>query len=169
MNLKEFTYRVFPIKNQLFRFAMRLVNNVAEAEDVVQEVFIKIWHKRDDLNEVKNIEAWSMRLTRNLSIDKLRSKHQKVQHLADGLDFVSQQATPYQALATQDSLTYIQQLMQALPEKQRAVMHLRDMEEMSYQEIADVLNISLDQVRTNLFRARQKMKQLLIKTDVYES
>ena len=73
---------MLPLKNKLFRFALKMVHNVAEAEDIVQEVMIKIWDQRDSMSEIKNIEAWCVRLTKNLTFDKLKSKHSKVQSFA---------------------------------------------------------------------------------------
>ncbi len=71
MTIKKFTQQITPIKDRLYRFAMRMVDNAAEAEDVVQEVLIKLWQKRADLPQIQNLEAWSIRLTKNLSLDKL--------------------------------------------------------------------------------------------------
>ncbi len=167
MQLKEFKYKILPIKNKLFRFALQFVHSVSDAEDIVQEVLIKTWDKRKSIHEIKNIEAWCMTLTRNMSIDKLRSKHSKVQALTNQIDFVEKQATPYRQTELNDSVTKVKQFISNLPEKQRLVIQLRDIEEMSYQEIADQLEISLDQVKVNLFRARKKIKEQFLKTDAY--
>lgn len=167
MTIKDFTRRVIPIKDRLFRFAMRMVDNAAEAEDVVQEVLIKLWNKREELPAIDNLEAWSIRLTRNLSVDKLRSKHHKTETLKEGYDAVSDAYTPQQLVETKDAMDKIHSMMQALPEKQRMVMQLRDIEEMSYAEIAEILEIPMNQVKVNLFRARQQMKAQLSKKEHY--
>ena len=67
MNLEAFQTRVLPAKNKLFRFAFRLLGSSEEAKDVVQEVLIKVWNGREQMAEVQNLEAWCMRITKNLS------------------------------------------------------------------------------------------------------
>ena len=161
--MKDFTRQITPIKDRLFRFAMRMVDNVALAEDVVQEVLIKLWDKRSELPHIQNLEAWSIRLTRNLSVDKLRSKHQKVDGFQEGFDMVSMTQTPAEIMESKDALQRIHQLIQTLPEKQKLVLQLRDIEELSYKEIAEILELPMNQVKVNLFRARQHLKEKLIK------
>ncbi len=167
MRIEVFKKQVLPIKDQLFRFSLRIVGNVAIAEDVVQEVFIKLWAKREDLSEIKNLEAWCMRMTKNLSIDKLRSKHQKVGFFKEGFDVDNGMANPHQLTEQKDTITQIQLIMQRLPEKQRMTMHLRDIEGMTYEEITQVLHISLSQVKVNLFRARKFIRQELLNNKTY--
>ena len=96
MTRQEFKTHILPIKNKLFRFSFNIVNDRAEAEDVVQEVFIKLWKQRDNIGEIKNIEAWCMRVTRNLSIDKMRSKHRRTEGFKEGFDMKDDAQTPYQ-------------------------------------------------------------------------
>ena len=168
MSLEDFTHLILPIKNKLFRFSLRIVGNVAEAEDVVQEVFIKVWNKRNDLANYSNIEAWCMTLTKNLSIDKLRSKHRRADSFKEGFDIPSSKSdNPYNQTTYNDTLDRVQKLLSDLPEKQSMVMQLRDIEGHTYQEIADTLNISLQQVKVNLFRARQQIRAQLVNTESY--
>ena len=162
MSVKEFKNIVFPIQNALFRVAKRVVGESSLAEDVVQEVFIKIWNQRNQLADIKNIEAWSMRMTKNLSIDKLRSKHQKTVELDEQYDQVSAAHSPHQLLESEDTMQHLKQLMHALPEKQRLILHLRDVEDLSYQEISEVMNLPMNQVKVNLFRARQQMRARIL-------
>ncbi len=117
--------------------------------------------------QVKNVEAWCMRMTKNLSIDKLRSKHKKVAQLSDAIIIKEKTANPHQATEMNDTISQVEKLMEALPEKQRMVMQLRDIEGMQYQEIADILQISMEQVKVNLFRARKQIRTQLINTESY--
>lgn len=167
MIIEDYKKLVLPIKNKLFRFSLRIVGNVAEAEDVVQEVFIKVWNKRSEVESFNNLEAWCMTLTKNLSIDKLRSKHRRVDALPDSYDMPSQAVSPYQATVANDTISRIEKMMAALPEKQRMVMQLRDIEGMSYNEIAEILSITLDQVKINLFRARKAIRAQLLNSESY--
>jgi len=165
MTIKKFTRQITPIKDRLYRFAMRMVDNAAEAEDVVQEVLIKLWHKREELSQIQNLEAWSIRLTRNLSLDKLRSKHKRTEGLDEHYNLVSDTKNPAQIIESKDAMQRIQQLMQALPESQRLVLQLRDIEELSYKEIAESLDMSMNLVKVNLFRGRQNLKAILTKNE----
>src|SRR5687768_1163727 len=77
MNLEAFQNRILPAKNKLFRFALKFLGNEEEAKDVVQEVFIRVWNGREQMNEVQNWEAWCMRIAKNLSLDRIRSLTRK--------------------------------------------------------------------------------------------
>lgn len=165
MNHHDFKTNILPIKNRLFRFALRMVGQSAEAEDVVQEVFIKLWNNRQHIDAVTNIEAWCITATRNLSIDKLRSKHHRLQPMQAGFDLHDHSATPYEATAGQDAIEQVRHLMDQLPDKQRDIMQLRDIEGLSYQEIAEALGLPLDQVKVYLFRARKSVRERLVKLE----
>lgn len=158
MNHHDFKTQILPMKNRLFRFALGIVGQTAEAEDVVQEVFIKLWNNRQQLENITNVEAWCITATKNLSIDKLRSKHQRMVPMSAGFDLHDHSATPYEEAVTHDVFDQVRALINRLPEKQRDIMQLRDIEGMSYQEIADTLNVPMDQVKVYLFRARKAVR-----------
>lgn len=167
MDIKQFTSEIIPYKNKLYRFAYRIVGNGAEAEDVVQEVMIKLWNQREKLHEYNNIEAWCIRMTKNLSIDKTRSKHYKLGIIPEGFDISSNHNNPHQVAETQDTMQRIKNMMNTLPTKQREVMHMRDIEGLSYKEIEEQLQIPMNQVKVYLFRARKFIKSQLINSDSY--
>lgn len=169
MSQEVFQKRIAPIKNKLFRFACSIITDRAEAEDIVQEVCIKLWRHWGRIHEIDNLEAWSMQLTKNLSIDKLRSRHRRVGNIEQAYDLEVDTPTPYEVTAGNDTVDHIRQLMKALPEKQRLVMHLRDIEGLSYQEICDALQLPMSQVKINLFRARKEIRAQLVKSISYGS
>ncbi len=148
---------------------MRIVNSATEAEDIVQEVFIKLWKNREHMNQIANVEAWCMTATRNLSIDKLRSKHKRVDGIKQGFDLHDKAPDPYRQAVTNDIIGLVKDMMEQLPEKQKNIMHLRDIEGLSYREIADGLELSLDQVKVNLFRARKTIRARLLKYELKSS
>ncbi len=165
MVLEEFKYRVLPVKDKLYRFALRFLRNEAEAQDVVQEVLIKAWHQGDEL---RNAEAWCMRLTRNLSLNLLDSaRRRRTEALADDDRYASEAITPYAHTETQDALQHVRELLQRLPVKQQQVLELRDVEGYTYQEISEALAMDLNQVKVNLFRARQTLRTQLINRNAY--
>ncbi len=160
-----FHEHVYPIRHKLYRFALRLTGSAPEAEDVVQEVLERVWKSSEvQSRAVRSWEAWCMTLTRNRSLDKVRAARQSVpldgiaERTADGTDAA-------QHAEDRDLAAQVRRLMQDLPEKQRLVMHLRDVEELTYDEISQVLDISLDQVKVNLHRARKAVREKLIEMD----
>lgn len=168
MDINRFKAEVLPLKNKLFRFSNRFVKDEELAKDVVQECMIKVWEKREDMHLVQNIEAWCMQLVRNRSLDKLRSKHvKKTDAFEVDFDTRKERDTPHMVVERSDMMKRIIKLMEELPNRQREVMHLRDIEGYTYKEIADALDVDINLVKTNLFRARRKLKESLIKVDAY--
>ena len=157
----SFQHDILPLKNELYRLALRITLSREEAEDVVQDTIIKVWNNRDRWQEIDSIEAYCLTICRNLSLDVLRKKDNQLQSIEEEDVLASQQSTQnlQEAIIQKDRLQLIRQLVDALPEKQRSCMQLRDFEGKSYKEIATILNISEEQVKVNIFRARQTIKQ----------
>ncbi|OQX78384.1 MAG: RNA polymerase subunit sigma-24 [Bacteroidetes bacterium 4484_249] len=167
MTVETFKIEVLPLKNRLYRFASRLVKNVPEAEDIVQEVFMRLWARKERLSEYRSIEAFAMTITKNLCLDKLKSKKNKADELTIKNEQISG-TTPYRMLELNDSYKKVQEIMQLLPEQQKMIMHLRDIEEYEFEEIAEIMNLTINTIRVNLSRARKKVRETLIKTYSYE-
>ena len=155
---------ILPLKNILYRLALRITLNSQEAEDVVQDVIIKMWKMGERLNDVENLESFALRLTRNLSIDRQRMKVNQVESFDELEDFHGGISNSIESrLEQQERIDSIRDIMMQMPEKQRSVMQLRDFEGKSYKEIALALEISEDQVKVNIFRARQFVKSRIAK------
>ena len=168
MDVSCFKAEVLPLKNKLFRFALNIVKEEELAKDVVQECMIKVWEKRSEVSLVGNLEAWGMQITRNKALDKLRSKHiSKTDPFEVELDTRKENNTPYAVTERGDLMNRIRDLVAALPDRQREVLQLRDIEGFTYKEIAEILNIDVNLVKTNLFRSRKKLKESLIKAEAY--
>jgi len=166
MSLKQFKNDILPVKDKLYRFANSILRNAMEAEDVVQEVFIRLWQRRDRWGEIDNMEALTMKMTKNLALDKLRSKHNRTDALPDYADWRDDGAQPDEMTERSDTINRIRAIMQQLPEKHRLVMQLRDIEGLSYEEICTTLDMPMSQVKINLFRARKQIREHLIKTNL---
>ena len=155
---------ILPLKNILYRLALRITLNSQEAEDVVQDVIIKMWKMGERLNDVENLESFALRLTRNLSIDRQRMKVNQAESFDELEDFHGVVSNSIESrLEQQERIDSIRDIMMQMPEKQRLVMQLRDFEGKSYKEIALALEISEDQVKVNIFRARQFVKSRIAK------
>ena len=161
--MQEISFRndILPLKDKLFRLALRITFNRAEAEDVVQETLIRVWNKRDEWPQFGSIEAYCLTVARNLAIDRSERKD------ARAVELTPDASSPYERLVSKERMALIHRLMNELPEKQRLIMQLRDVEGKSYKEIAVVLNLTEEQVKVNLFRARQKVKQRFIDIEGY--
>lgn len=169
MNLNTFQHKVLPVKDKLYRFALRMVADPEEAKDIVQEVMIRIWKHINELDDLENVEAWCMRVTRNLSIDKIKARKRRFAASLYEVADVSAggEKTPYADTAWKDTYWRINRLIANLPDKQREVIQLRDVEGYSYKEISDILEIDINQVKVSLFRARKSVKENLIKINAY--
>jgi len=162
MTVKEFKIVLLPLKNKLFHLSLSIMNNRDDAKDTVQEVYTKIWEMRDKLNNINNMEAFMMTSTRNLCLDKIKSKRNKFLTLNE--DFVKQTITnPYEITEQSDLVNKAKQIMQQLPEQQRTIVHLRDVEGYNYNEIIEVTGYDINYVRVNLSRGRKKIKETILK------
>ncbi len=167
---RSFQTDVLPLKNELFRLALRITMNRAEAEDVVQETMIKVWNRRDEWEQIESMEAFCLTICRNLSLDKLRRMDNQTETLEAGHDpwDSSYGSNPEEQVMQRDRVMIVRQLISQLPEKQRSCMQLRDIEGKTYKDIANIMNISEEQVKINIFRARQTIKEQFRKTEKYE-
>lgn len=167
--MQEISFRndILPLKDKLFRLALRITFDRAEAEDVVQETLIRVWNKREEWTQFGSMEAYCLTVARNLAIDRSERKDAQTVELTPDMEQPSDASSPYEKLVTKERMTLIHRLMNGLPEKQRLIMQLRDIEGKSYKEIASLLNLTEEQVKVNLFRARQKIKQQFINIEGY--
>ena len=161
MKTISFQTDILPLKNELFRLALRITQNRFEAEDVVQETMLKVWKGRSDWDKIDNIEAYCLTVCRNLSLDKMRHMDNQVQNIEQESEPAdrSYSANPEEQAVQHDRLQLVRQLISQLPEKQRTCMQLRDVEGKSYRDIANIIGISEEQVKVNIFRARQTIRE----------
>ena len=167
--MQEISFRdvILPLKDKLFRLALRLTFDRAEAEDVVQDTMIRVWNKREEWTQFGSIEAYCLTVAKNLAIDRSQKKEAQNVELTPEMEEESEISGPYDQLVNNERMSIIHRLINELPEKQRLIMQLRDIEGESYKEIAKILNLTEEQVKVNLFRARQKVKQRYLEIDEY--
>ena len=161
MKTISFQTDILPLKNELFRLALRITQNRFEAEDVVQETMLKVWKGRSEWDKIDNIEAYCLTVCRNMSLDKMRHMDNQVQNIEQESEPADQSysANPEEQAVQHDRLQLVRQLISQLPEKQRTCMQLRDVEGKSYRDIANIIGISEEQVKVNIFRARQTIRE----------
>lgn len=168
--MKKVSFRndVLPLKDTLYRLALRITLNRAEAEDIVQDTLIKVWNRRDDWGTIDSIEAYCLTACRNLALDRTKKADNRTSSLDDKpLEQADSAGTPLEHAARRNQIEIVKAIVDNLPEKQRSCIQLRDFEGKAYKEIATVLGITEDQVKVNIFRARQTIKQQFLHYDSY--
>ncbi len=150
---------ILPLKNRLYRLALRITLDAQDAEDVVQDTLLALWDRRERWDEIGNIEVYALTVCRNSALERTRSHahtHEQLNNIS-----LAEEHTLDERLEQQDTLNRIKTIINTLPEKQRACMQLRDFEGLSYREISTVLSISEEQVKINIHRARNAVKKAL--------
>lgn len=165
MTQNEFLKTINPFKDKMFRLAKRLLVSTEEAEDATQEVLIKLWSK-DNLHKLNSIEAMAMTITKNYCLDVLKSKRASNLSIVHN-NFISTEAPLQQSIEDKDSLNWVENIMNNLPEQQKIIMQLREIEEYDYEQIAQMLNMNETAVRVALSRARKTIKEAMTKTNDY--
>ena len=167
MNPETFKIQVIPLKNKLFRLSLRILGERAEAEDAVQDAMLKLWTNRDDLVKYTSIEAFAMTVTKNICLDRVKSKSFREERLTDR-QALSLTHNPGDLLEKSDFTGFIRKIIDGLPEQQKTIMHMRDIEGMEYEQIAEIMGLNVNAIRVNLSRARKQVRNTILKIQGYE-
>lgn len=161
----RFHTEVLPLKNKLFRLALHITLSREDAEDMVQETMIRMWRRMQSGIVVENTEALAFTVCRNLCLDFMERAEQR-QHVS--MDDVLLETVPHataldpsQRMENAEQRETLQRLLSSLPERQRTAFVLRDVDGHSYREIAEIMQITESNVKVNIFRARNKLRELL--------
>lgn len=166
MNQNEFVQMIAPFKDKVFRLAKRLLVSTEEAEDATQEVMVKLWNKNESLNVYNSVEAFAMTMTKNYCLDQLKSKRAgnlKIVHN----NFTDREPGLQQQLEDSDSLGWVEKIINQLPEQQRLIVQMRDIEQYEFEEIAKILEMNETAVRVALSRGRKTIREFMTKTHSY--
>ena len=158
MKQDKFKKNILPIVDKLFRLALSITGNKQDAEDVVQDTMFHLWRKKEEWNSILDMEGYCFRSTRNIAIDKISLKENQQESIPDNFDVPEQKSSVQDLLETEEEMVWLESCIKQLPEKQKTIFQLREVEGFSYKQIAEILNISEEQVKVNLFRSRQKLK-----------
>ena len=166
MNQTTFIGLMNPVKDKMFRLALRLLVSKESAEDAIQEVFLKLWNRKNKLNDYANIEAFAMTVTKNYCLDQLKSKQNNNMKLVHS-NYENKERSALDQLETNDQLKQIAFIVNTLPEQQKLVFQLRDVEEYEYEEIAKITKMNETAIRVALSRARKRIREELLKKHSY--
>jgi len=166
MNQLEFTTLVMPFKDKIYRLAKRYLISKDSAEDVTQDIYFKLWKNKEKIKTYNNIEAFAMTMTKNLCLDVLKAKnssnlkiiHNNYKDLNNNLEKETE---------ISDSINIVHQLINELPDKQKLIIQLRDVEQYSFEEIGKILEIQPTAIRVALSRARKTIREKLLKKHKY--
>ncbi len=149
--------------NKLAGCARRLLSDPDDVEDVIQEVFLKLWCIREKLEEYDSVEAVAMQITRHLCLNHLKAfQFSRREHLSEQFG-LSETTMPDVQLEEKDSLDRVMRIIDQLPGLQQLVLRMKHVEGREVEEIASLTGSSPEAVRMNLSRARRRVKELFFK------
>ena len=166
MNQNEFVHLVAPFKDKVFRLAKRLLVSTEEAEDATQEVMVKLWNKNESLETYNSVEAFAMTMTKNYCLDQLKSKRAGNLQIVH-TNYTDREPSLQQQVEDSDSLNWVEKIINTLPEQQRLIIQMRDIEQYEFAEIAKILEMNETAIRVALSRARKTIREFMIKTHHY--
>ena len=160
MTQSEFLNIVMPFKDKVFRLAKRLLVSQEEAEDATQEILLKLWDKKSQMEKYRNVEAFSMTMTKNYCLDRLKSKQAQNLKIVHS-NYQDNNVSVQKKIELNDSMSWIGKLMEDLPEQQKIIIQLRDIEQYEFSEISKMLDMNETAIRVALSRARKTLRERL--------
>ena len=154
-----FKQLLLPLYPRLQRVALRLLGNAEDAEDIVQEVYMKLWSKRDALPDVQDVEAYCVTMTKNMCIDRLRMAEVEKEDVDEVPTMLAATDDVEAQVERHDAVEQVKQIIETLPEHQQQVITLRDMEDCSFEEIAEQTGLTAVNIRMLLSRARKTIRE----------
>lgn len=162
MELADFKNLILPFSPKLLRFASLLLANPEDARDVVQDVFLKLWLMRDKMDSYRSPEAYSMTMVKNACLDHLRKRKNFVEH-NEGFGLQNEESEDTDKMIdNRDTYKSVIEMLDQLPEQQKAIIHLKDVEGYSTEEVMEIMGISANTLRVNLSRARSRLRELIL-------
>lgn len=159
MEVSEFKRLFLPCSNKLYLVAWRLTHNRQEAEDLVQETMLKLWTQRNKLHELKNSEAFSVRTLHNIFIDQNRKKHfAETDSPPEEMTLKANECDASEMMQQKETGVIVTRLIAKLPKQQRDIITLKDIDDFSYEEIAQQTELSMINIRVHLSRARKQIR-----------
>ena len=163
MELNRFKVEIVPLKGKIYNYSIKMLENTEDAEDTVQEVFLKLWEMRAKLSEYDSVEALAVTMTKNLCLNKLSFRQRHVKEGLQQIENIRSDKTSEQQLENTDAVETVKQIIETLPPLQKMIIKMRDIEDYDMNVIAEITGCTEDAVRMNLSRARKKVKELFFK------
>lgn len=165
MEKELFIQEFLPLRSKLLQYAMQFLKEEEEAEDITQEVYVRLWSMGKTLHEYQNKSALSYTITKNLCINRLKAKQYNDTSLE--FDVVYDTNLPDQHLEDKDDANHVLKIIENLPSLQQAILKMRHIDDLDISEIAELTGSSVEAVRVNLSRGRKRVKELFLKRENY--
>lgn len=164
----DFRTDLLPLKDKVFRLALRITASRDEAEDITQDVLLRVWERRDEMPAVASLEAYVLTAAHNTALDRLRRSESRNITLEEQHD-TTPDATPTadERMEHDERLRRVHDIFARLPERQRTVMQLRDIEGKTTRETADITGLTEENVKVTLLRARRAVREQYEKIENY--
>lgn len=166
MKQQAFVDLMKPVQDKIYRLALRLLISREAAEDATQEVMLKLWSKKTSLSSYKNIEAFAMTVTKNYCFDQLKLKQNNNLRIVHS-NYESGDVPLQRQVEVKDDLDWVQRIINELPEQQKVLIQLREVEQYDYAEISELTGMKETAIRVALSRARKKLKEEMLKRHRY--
>jgi RNA polymerase sigma-70 factor (ECF subfamily) len=166
MTQTDFVKLVMPFKDKVFRLAKRLLVSKEEAEDATQEILMKLWKNQEKIEDYNNVEAFSMTMTKNFCLDRLKSKQAQNLKIVHS-NYQDNNTSLQKQVELNDSVDWVSKIIETLPEQQKIILQLRDIEQYEFEEIAEMLEMNQTAIRVALSRARKSIREQLTNTHKY--
>jgi RNA polymerase sigma-70 factor (ECF subfamily) len=166
MNAEKLKNAIYTYKDQMYRLAYSIMKNQPEAEDALQDVFIKCWENRGKIKIDESLKAYLMQSTRNKCLDMIKKQSRKRE--TGSIEDYEYEYQNEQNIDQIEQLRIVNELIEKLPEKNRTILELREKEDLSFEEISKITENSIENVRTILSRTRKKLKEDLMQIVNFE-
>lgn len=161
MTAEEFKRLFLPLRHLLFRSAFRILGTTQDAEDILQEVYLKLWQKRDTIPKDGNLTGFCVTLTRNQSVDFMRRQHLKTVDDEPKEHDAVQERSAQDEMEGNETRSNLMRIIDRLPEAQKQVITMRDIEGLDYPDIAQAIGMTEINVRVSLSRARKYVREAI--------
>ncbi|SEA18522.1 RNA polymerase sigma-70 factor, ECF subfamily [Porphyromonadaceae bacterium KH3R12] len=159
MNVRQFQYQILCLSDKSYRMALSILKDESSAKDALQELMMRLWEKREQLDAIANYQAFVLTSMRNLCLDMIR-KSIHTHEIPDDTEYNA--PSPHQQTEQADMINHIGSMIDTLPEMQRTILRMKDVEEMELEEIARIMSMTENAVTVNLSRARKKLRDMII-------
>ena len=169
MDANDFKRKFLPYHRKLYRAAFHLMGNAQDAEDMVQEAYLKLWKRRDELpTDIANLEAYCVTLVKHVCHDALRLAHlEEDGRPPEELPIIGNTNVAHE-VELKDEAHQVMTLIGQLPDQQRQIMQMRDVEDLAYEEIEKATGLTSANIRVLLSRARKKIREQFLAIRNYE-
>lgn len=166
MKQRTFIDLMHPVQDKMYRLALRLLVSKEAAEDALQEVMMKLWSRKQKLASYDNLEAFAMTVTKNHCLDQLKLKANNNLRIVHS-NYEDGNESLQNKVEVQDDLDWVKKVIETLPEQQKILIQLREVEQYDYEEIAEMTGMKETAIRVALSRARKKLREEMIKRHRY--